>query len=113
MAHKKAGGSTSLGRDSQAKMLGIKLSNGQAAKSGQIIVRQRGTKWYPGKNVKRTADDTLISLINGIVQFSKRKMKRFDGSLKLRTIVSVVTKETKKETKKVEKKATKKETPKK
>lgn len=110
MAHKKAGGSTSLGRDSKAKMLGIKLSNGQATKPGQIIIRQRGTKWYPGKNVKRTADDTLISLINGIVQFSKRKMKRFDGNLKLRTIVSVVTKPV---VKKVVKKVAKKETPKK
>jgi len=112
MAHKKAGGSTALGRDSRAKMLGIKLSNGQTAKSGQIIIRQRGTKWYPGKNVKRTADDTLISLINGIVQFSKRKIKKFDGSLKLRTIVSVVTKPVVKKTKKVKKKETKK-TPKK
>jgi large subunit ribosomal protein L27 len=96
MAHKKAGGSTSLGRDSRPKMLGIKLSNGQAAKPGQIIVKQRGTKYHPGKNVKRAGDDSLIALINGVVQFSKRKMMRFDGNLKLRTIVSVVIKEVKK-----------------
>ena len=108
MAHKKAGGSTSLGRDSKAKMLGIKLSNGQGAKPGQVIVKQRGTKYYPGKNVKRAGDDSIISLMNGIVQFSKRKMRRFDGNLKLRTIVSVVTKLATKETKKVEKKITKK-----
>lgn len=115
MAHKKAGGSTSLGRDSQAKMLGIKLSHGQATKPGQIIVKQRGTKYYPGNNVKRAGDDSLISLINGIVQFSKRKMRRFDGNLKLRTIVSVITKPIAKKpvTKKVVKKAIKKETTKK
>jgi large subunit ribosomal protein L27 len=106
MAHKKAGGSTSLGRDSKAKMLGIKLSHGQAIKPGQIIVKQRGTKYYPGKNVKRASDDSLISLINGIVQFSKRKMRRFDGSLKLRTIASVITKPVAKEVKKVTKKET-------
>ena len=109
MAHKKAGGSTSLGRDSQAKRLGIKLSNGQSAKPGQIIVKQRGTKYHPGNNVKRTSDDSLISKITGIVKFSKRKMKRFDGNLKLRTIVSVVKKtikETTDNTKKVIKKTT-------
>jgi len=117
MAHKKAGGSTSLGRDSQSKRLGIKLSHGQNAKPGQIIVKQKGTKYHPGVNVKRAADDALISLINGIVQFSKRKMRRFDGNLKLRTIVSVITKPVSKpivkETKKVKKKITKKKAPKK
>lgn len=111
MSHKKAGGSTSLGRDSQAKMLGIKLSHGQAVKPGQIIVKQRGTKYYPGNNVKRAGDDSLISLIYGIVQFSKKKMLRFDGNLKLRTIVSVTSKPVaKKIEKKVEKKETKKTT---
>jgi large subunit ribosomal protein L27 len=113
MSHKKAGGSTSLGRDSQPKMLGIKLSHGQGIRPGQIIVKQRGTKYYPGKNVKRAGDDSLISLINGIVQFSKRKMRRFDGNLKLRTIVSVITKPIAKTEKKVVKKVVKKETPKK
>ena len=113
MAHKKAGGSTSLGRDSKAKMLGIKLSNGQGAKPGQVIVKQRGTKYYPGKNVKRAGDDSLIALINGVVQFSKRKVKRFDGNLKLRTIVSVIIKPVAKPAKKIEKKITKKTTPKK
>jgi large subunit ribosomal protein L27 len=112
MSHKKAGGSTSLGRDSQAKMLGIKLSHGQATRPGQIIIKQRGTKYYPGNNVKRSGDDSIISLINGVVQFSKKKMRRFDGNLKLRTIISVITKPVK-EVKKVEKKVTKKETPKK
>ena len=112
MSHKKAGGSTSLGRDSKPKMLGIKLSHGQTARPGQIIVKQRGTKYYPGKNIKRAGDDSLISLITGIVQFTKRKVKRFDGNLKLRNIVSVITKPITeaviKETKKVEEKVTKK-----
>ena len=90
MAHKKAGGSTSLGRDSASKRLGVKLSDGQWAKTGSIIIRQRGTKYYPGTNVKRANDDSLFSLVNGFVKFTTKKVKRFDGSLKSRKIVSVL-----------------------
>ena len=63
MAHKKAGGSTSLGRDSQAKRLGVKIFDGQFAKAGSILVRQRGTAFRPGKNVKKGGDDTLFALV--------------------------------------------------
>ena len=91
MAHKKAGGSTSLGRDSQSKRLGIKIQHGQKINAGQVLVRQRGTKYYPGLNVKRGADDTLLSKIAGTVKFSKRKIKRFDGNLKLRNFVTIET----------------------
>jgi large subunit ribosomal protein L27 len=90
MAHKKAGGSTALGRDSQAKRLGVKIFGGQAAKIGNIIVRQRGTKWHPGKNVKRAGDDSLFALAAGTVKFTSKKVRGFDGQLHLRKFVHVV-----------------------
>ncbi|MFH1790310.1 MAG: 50S ribosomal protein L27 [bacterium] len=92
MAHKKAGGSTRLGRDSMSKRLGVKLHDGQTAKSGMIIIRQRGTKIHPGENVKKGKDDTLFSLINGIVKFTQKKRRRFDGILKKTKYVNVVAK---------------------
>jgi len=92
MAHKKAGGSTGLGRDSQAKRLGVKLSAGQLAKPGMIIVRQRGTKFHPGLNVKRGKDDTLYATAFGLVKFSQRKLPKFNNQLKWTKIVSVIPK---------------------
>ena len=92
MAHKKAGGSTSLGRDSQSKRLGVKLSDGQYAKSGAIIIRQRGTKYHPGQNVKKGKDDTLFSITNGFVKFTTKKLKKFNGKLADTKIVNVVEK---------------------
>ena len=92
MAHKKAGGSTALGRDSQSKRLGIKLFGGQTARVGSILVRQRGTKWHPGKNVKRGGDDTLYALASGTVKFSSKKVKGFDGNLHLRRFVHIESK---------------------
>lgn len=68
-AHKKGVGSTKNGRDSHSKRLGVKKSDGQAVISGNIIVRQRGTKIHPGNNVRRGSDDTLFSLIDGRVKF--------------------------------------------
>lgn len=72
MAHKKAGGSTRNGRDSQSKRLGVKKSDGQAVVAGNIIVRQRGTKFKPGKNVGCGTDYTLFSLIDGYVKFEDK-----------------------------------------
>ena len=72
MAHKKAGGSTGLGRDSQSKRLGVKLFAGQKAKAGNILVRQRGTKFHPGDNVRKGKDDTLFAVADGKVQFEKK-----------------------------------------
>ena len=92
MAHKKAGGSTSLGRDSQGKRLGVKLHDGQLPHAGIIIIRQRGTKFRPGKFVKKGTDDTLYAAVTGYVKFAKRKLKKFNGQLKLTNIVSVVPK---------------------
>lgn len=71
MAHKKGQGSTRNGRDSQSKRLGVKAGHGQFVTAGSILIRQRGTKWHPEKNVRRGRDDTLFSLINGIVQYRK------------------------------------------
>nr|YP_010502348.1 50S ribosomal protein L27 [Grateloupia turuturu]QHD45217.1 50S ribosomal protein L27 [Grateloupia turuturu]UXC96761.1 50S ribosomal protein L27 [Grateloupia turuturu] len=69
MAHKKGSGSTKNGRDSNSKRLGVKKYGGETVKSGSIIVRQRGSKFKPGNNVKMGKDDTLFSLIYGRVQF--------------------------------------------
>ncbi|HNT43689.1 MAG TPA: 50S ribosomal protein L27 [Syntrophorhabdaceae bacterium] len=69
MAHKKAGGSSRNGRDSQGQRLGVKIYGGQAIKAGSIIVRQHGTKIHPGQNVGIGKDDTLFALIDGIVKF--------------------------------------------
>ncbi len=89
MAHKKAGGSTGLGRDSQAQRLGVKITHGGFARAGSIIVRQRGIKFRPGTNVGRGSDDTLFALATGTVAFAKRKLRRYTGRLKGATIVSV------------------------
>lgn len=71
MAHKKGQGSTRNGRDSHSKRLGIKVGAGEVVTTGSILVRQRGTKWHPGKNVGRGNDDTLFALTDGIVAFRK------------------------------------------
>ncbi|MEK9152247.1 MAG: 50S ribosomal protein L27 [Patescibacteria group bacterium] len=90
MAHKKAGGSTALGRDSQAKRLGVKLYEGQFAKAGAILMRQRGTKIHPGKNVGRGSDDTLFAMVPGVVKFAAKKVTAFNGNMVRRMFVSVV-----------------------
>lgn len=74
MAHKKAGGSTKNGRDSNPQYLGVKLYGGESAKPGSIIIRQRGTKFLPGFNVRRGNDDTLFAVNGGRVVFQGRKV---------------------------------------
>ena len=76
MAHKKGVGSSKNDRESHSKRLGLKLFGGQYAKAGNIIVRQRGTKHYPGKNVGMGSDHTLYALIDGIVTFKKGRLDR-------------------------------------
>ena len=83
MAHKKAGGSSRNGRDSAGRRLGVKLFGGQKAIAGNIIVRQRGTTWWPGQNVGMGRDHTLFALVDGHVTFRK--------GLKGRTFISVQT----------------------
>jgi len=77
MAHKKGMGSTRNGRESESKRLGVKLFGGQTAKAGNILVRQRGTKHNPGKNVGMGKDHTLFALTDGNVEFSKRKNRSY------------------------------------
>jgi large subunit ribosomal protein L27 len=89
MAHTKSGGTTKNVRDSQPKYLGVKLYAGEKAKPGSILVRQRGTKILPGKNVLIGKDDTLYSKINGIVKFSAKRKINFDGKKKVLPLVSV------------------------
>ena len=76
MAHKKGLGSTRNGRDSHAKRLGVKMFAGQQIKTGQIIVRQRGTKFHPGNNVGRGKDDTLFALCDGTLEFTRGVKRR-------------------------------------
>lgn len=89
MAHTKAKGTTKLGRDSESKRLGVKIFGGSSIKCGQIIIRQRGTKFFPGENVRRGGDDTLYATADGIVVFKKINCKRFNGNGKTRRVVSV------------------------
>lgn len=77
MAHKKGGGSSKNGRDSNAQFLGVKMFGGQKVKGGNILVRQRGTKFHPGENVGKGKDDTLFAKIDGVVKFETvRKNKK-------------------------------------
>jgi len=77
MAHKKGGGSSRNGRDSNAQRLGVKLFGGQFARAGSIIVRQRGTKFHPGTNVGIGSDDTLFAKVDGSVQFLVRRRRKY------------------------------------
>ncbi len=90
MAHTQSGGSTKLGRDSRSKRLDVKIHDGQPVKVGQIVVRQRGTKYLPGLNVGRAGDDTLLALKDGTVKFATKIKNRFDGNRRRATVVNVV-----------------------
>lgn len=90
MAHKKAGGSTTLGRDSQPKYLGVKLYGGQKAQIGSIIVRQRGAKFKAGNNVRLGRDYTIYAVKQGVVQFKTKRTRGFDGNTKKIKVVSIV-----------------------
>lgn len=76
MAHKKGGGSTRNGRDSNAQRLGIKKFGGERVRAGHILVRQRGTRFHPGDNVGIGSDDTLFALVDGVVQFQRKDRDR-------------------------------------
>lgn len=90
MAHTKAIGSTQLGRDSQPKYLGVKLYDGEPARPGSIIIRQRGTKFVPGKGVRLGSDYTIYAVTTGKVKFTTTKKVRYDGSRRLVKVVNVV-----------------------
>ncbi len=90
MAHTKAKSTTKLGRDSESKRLGVKLSDGQIAIPGNIIIRQRGSKFWPGTGVCIGSDDTIYAVTKGKVKFSTRKKLNYDGNHRVVKIVSVV-----------------------
>lgn len=92
MASKKAGGTAKNLTDSNAKYLGVKLFAGQMANTGNIIVRQRGTRMMAGQNVGVGKDHTLFALINGIVSFRPVRKRSFDGSVKVRSAVDITAK---------------------
>lgn len=91
MAHKKAGGSTSLGRDSVSKRLGVKIFGNQKVLKGQVIVRQKGSRYSAGKNVRMGGDSTLYSLADGVVKFQHKQVKKFHGNLRQAKVVNVET----------------------
>jgi len=90
MAHKKAGGSSSNGRDSNAKRRGVKRFGGQTVLAGEILIRQKGTKFRIGENVGIGRDFTIFAKKSGVVRFSSRAIHRFDGRRYEKTFVSVV-----------------------
>lgn len=92
MAHKKAGGSAKNLTDSNAKYLGVKLFAGQAAKKGAIIVRQRGTRYMPGRHVGTGKDHTLFALQEGIVSFRSARKTSFAGKTTVKPVVDVLKK---------------------
>jgi large subunit ribosomal protein L27 len=92
MAHVKGVGTTSLGRDSKSKRLGVKAYAGQNVTAGSILIRQRGTKFRAGKNVRRGSDDTLFALRPGTVKFRTKKVRRFNGKLINATYADIITK---------------------
>ena len=91
MSHKKAGGSTKNGRDSNAKRLGVKLYAGQKVNAGNILVRQKGNKFFAGDNVGTGKDFTLFALKNGVVKFSEKRQKKYDGRVYRNKFVNIVT----------------------
>ena len=90
MAHKKAGGSATNLRDSAGRRLGVKLYDGEYAKAGAIIIRQRGTKYHIGKNVALGKDHTIFASVAGFVKFTTKKLKKFNSQLKTTKIVNVI-----------------------
>ncbi len=90
MAHRKAGGSAKNFTDSNPQYLGVKLYDGQVAKKGNIIVRQRGSKFRPGQNAALGKDDTIFALADGKIKFGKKNITSFSGKKKVVTTVSVV-----------------------
>jgi large subunit ribosomal protein L27 len=89
MAHTKALGSTKLGRDSAAQRLGIKVNHGQRVSVGEIIIRQRGTKYLAGQGIRRAGDDTFYAAKNGVVRYASKTKTKFDGRHRSATLVSV------------------------
>jgi large subunit ribosomal protein L27 len=90
MAHRKAAGTAKNLRDSQPKYLGLKKGSGEAVKAGNILIRQRGTKFLAGKNVGVGRDHTLFALKDGKVTFSQKRQAKFDNTIVMKKVISVL-----------------------
>lgn len=89
MAHTKSAGSSKYGRDSQPKYLGVKKSDGQSVKTGNILIRQRGSRYLAGEGVRQGSDDTLYAIRDGFVKFLTKRKTSFDGTLRHAKVVTV------------------------
>lgn len=89
MSHKKAGGSTKNGRDSNSKRLGVKAFGSETVSAGSILVRQKGNKFFPGANVGQGVDFTLYAKKDGVVKFEQKRFKKFDGRIFTDVVVSI------------------------
>ena len=90
MAHKKSAGTTKNGRDSNPKYLGVKITEGDRAQAGSVIIRQRGTDVMPGRGVGMGKDHTLFALVPGTVKFSSKRKMHFDNKVHTKKVVSIV-----------------------
>lgn len=90
MSKTKSKGTSKLGRDSRPKYLGVKIADGQKVKPGMIIVRQRGTKFLPGKNVGKGKDYTLFALRSGKVKFATKRKVKFSGTQRIAKVVNII-----------------------
>jgi large subunit ribosomal protein L27 len=109
MAHKKAGGSVNSGRKANAKRLGVKLFGGQTAKAGNILIRQKGSKWESGKGTSIGRDFTIYATQDGVVSFTQKRKLRFNGQTPRKTYIHVIPLEQHKSTAKEKSPAKKKE----
>lgn len=90
MAHKKSAGTTKNGRDSNPKYLGVKITEGDKAQAGSVIIRQRGTDVLPGKNVGMGKDNTLFALVPGTIKFGTKRKKHFDNTTVIKKVIHVI-----------------------
>lgn len=90
MAHTKSSGSSKYGRDSQPKYLGLKKTEGEPVKTGDILIRQRGSHYLPGLGVKQGGDDTIFAVREGLVKFENKRKTRFDGTVRRIKVISVL-----------------------
>ena len=89
MAKTKSAGSSRLGRESNAQRLGVKVYSGEKIRAGMIIIRQRGAKFLPGKNVKKGGDDTLYAGKDGVIKFTEKTKKNFNNSKKIVSVLNI------------------------
>jgi large subunit ribosomal protein L27 len=90
MAHKKSAGTSKNGRDSNPKYLGVKITDGQSAQAGAVIIRQRGTDVLPGKGVSMGKDHTIFALVDGTVKFGTKRKTHFDNTIVIKKVVHVI-----------------------